>query len=82
MLLYNFHIKHLKLLRHVSIFSEYHQGVPSFFTKVVVAAYHVVQESVVEVVICYYVAYDAHRANYTGLLHRVFGWVVVWRAAA
>ena len=28
--LYNFHLKHLKPLRHVSIFSDHHQGVSSF----------------------------------------------------
>ena len=50
--LYNFHLKHLKPLRHVSIFSDHHQGVSSFLAKAihdlarfckqgVVAAYHV-----------------------------------------
>ena len=32
--LYNFHLKHLKPLRHVSIFSDHHQGVSSFLAKV------------------------------------------------
>ena len=31
--LYNFHLKHLKPLRHVSIFSDHHQGVSSFLAK-------------------------------------------------
>ena len=33
--LYNFHLKHLELLRHVSIFSDHHQGVSSFLAKVI-----------------------------------------------
>ena len=33
--LYNFHLKHIKLLRHVSIFSDHHQGVSSFLSKVI-----------------------------------------------
>ena len=36
--LYNFHLKHfkhLKPLRHVSIFSDHHQGVSSFLAKVI-----------------------------------------------
>ena len=33
--LYNFHLKHLKQLRHVSIFSDRHQGVSSFLAKVI-----------------------------------------------
>jgi len=62
--LYNFHLKHLKPLRHFSIFSDHHQGVSSFLAKVitysrfssfckqgVVAAYHVAYESVVESVV-------------------------------
>jgi len=53
--LYNFHLKHFKPFRHVSIFSDCHQEVSSFLAKVityydlirfckqgVVAAYHVV----------------------------------------
>ena len=35
MQLYNFHLKHLKQLRHVSIFSDHHQGVSSFLAKVI-----------------------------------------------
>ena len=61
--LYNFHLKHLKALRHVSIFSDHHQGVSSFLVKLhihdlvrfcqqgVVAAYNIVWESVVESVV-------------------------------
>jgi len=33
--LYNFHLKHLKTLRHISIFSDQHQGISSFFAKVI-----------------------------------------------
>jgi len=33
--LYNFHLKHFKPLRHVSIFSDHHQGVSSFLAKVI-----------------------------------------------
>ena len=32
---YNFHLKHLKPLRPVSIFSDHHQGVSSFLAKVI-----------------------------------------------
>jgi len=33
--LYNFHLKHLKPLRHISIFSDHHQGFSSFLAKVI-----------------------------------------------
>ena len=33
--LYNFHLKHFKTLRHVSIFSDHHQDVSSFLAKVI-----------------------------------------------
>jgi len=33
--LYNFHLKHLNPLRHVSIFLDHHQGVWSFFAKII-----------------------------------------------
>jgi len=33
--LYNLHLKHLKPLRHVSIFSGHHHGVSSFLAKVI-----------------------------------------------
>jgi len=33
--LYNFRLKHLKPLRHVSIFTDHHQGVSSFLAKVI-----------------------------------------------
>jgi len=33
--LYNFHLKHIKLLQHVSIFSDHHQGVSSSLAKVI-----------------------------------------------
>jgi len=33
--LYNFHLKHLKPLRRVSIFSDHHQGISSFLAKVI-----------------------------------------------
>ena len=33
--LYNFHLKHFKPLRHVSIFSDHHQGVLSFLAEVI-----------------------------------------------
>ena len=33
--LYNFHLKHLKPLRHVSIFSDHHERVSSFLAKVI-----------------------------------------------
>ena len=33
--LYKYHLKHLKPLRHVSIFSDHHQGVSSFLAKVI-----------------------------------------------
>jgi len=33
--LYNFHLKHLKPLRHVSIFSDHYQGLSSFLAKVI-----------------------------------------------
>jgi len=33
--LYNFHLKHIKLLRHVSILSDHHQGVSLFLAKVI-----------------------------------------------
>ena len=33
--LYNFNLKHLKPLRHISIFSDHHQGVSSFLAKVI-----------------------------------------------
>ena len=35
MRLYNFHLKHLNTLRHVSMFSDHHQGVSSFLAKVI-----------------------------------------------
>jgi len=33
--LYNFHLKHLKPIQHVSIFSDHHQGISSFPAKVI-----------------------------------------------